>query len=949
MAALFLSVCASAQQVEKSVTASNGVAIGFLQYTPTNYSANTNTKYPLIIFLHGIGERGNGTTQLQNVAGAGIPRYIKDGHTMTFTWNGKTETFLVLSPQLSGNYGWWQSFYVDEMIKYAKQNLRIDTNRIILTGLSLGGGGVWYYAAGTPGAAKNFAAIAPVCGTCQSVNWNNIASANLPVWAFHANDDGTVPSSCTSGAIQGIESYNPAVKPYKTIWPTGQHWIWDRAFDYGYGYQNPNVYEWWLAQDKSKPVNKRPTAVAGPEQNVTLAAASATLNGSQSTDPDGTIVRYVWSFVSGPSTAKVTTPASTNGSTTVTGLTTAGTYVFELKAVDDRCDWSTAQVKVNVSTGGVNTPPVTNAGPDITITLPTNSTTLNGSTTYDKEGYVNAYEWSKVSGPAQFSIANTAAASTALTNLVEGTYVFKLTAWDNSWTNASDLVTVVVKAESTTTPPPPTSVPLVANAGSNVNLTLPANSTTLSAEASTGKIRSYSWSKESGPAQCTFANASAANTLVSNLTAGTYNFKLVVTDSSGATSTASVVVTQNAAPAGNQAAVPVPGSDMTITLPVNSVSLDGSASYDADGALKAYQWSKISGPSAGTVASATAAKTTANGLVEGVYTFRLNVWGDNWVPMGANITVTVKAATGGAANVAPIANAGADASITLPTNSFNLNATASNDPDGTIAAYAWSQVSGPSQISIANASTVSATASNLVQGAYSFRVQVTDNAGAINADTIVITVKPAPVVGNQPPVANAGADITTAAASITLNGTASSDADGMLKAYMWRQLSGPSQSSIVTMYGSTTIVNNLVAGTYKFELMVWGDNWVPRADTIVVNVTANAAAVTTSASQKVATVELAAAATEQIKGKDGVKLFPNPATSQVTVQYQGAATGAGVINTYDVTGKLMNKQTISKNQSLMVKNIDVTSLRPGIYHLELVVGNTRTTQTFVKQ
>lgn len=123
--------------------------IGFYEYKPTNYNASPTTKYPLIIFLHGLGERGNGTTELTRVAANAIPRYIRDGDPMTFTWNGKTETFLVLSPQLSPNYGWWLSWYIEEMVNYAKQNLRIDTNRIILTGLSLGGGGTWTYSAGT--------------------------------------------------------------------------------------------------------------------------------------------------------------------------------------------------------------------------------------------------------------------------------------------------------------------------------------------------------------------------------------------------------------------------------------------------------------------------------------------------------------------------------------------------------------------------------------------------------------------------------------------------------------------------------------------------------------------------------------------------------------------------------------------------------------------------------
>src|SRR4030095_6068345 len=70
---LLLTHIGNAQQVARSLIASNGTFIGFLEYKPADYNANPTTKYPLIIFLHGIGERGNGTTQLSMVAGAGPP------------------------------------------------------------------------------------------------------------------------------------------------------------------------------------------------------------------------------------------------------------------------------------------------------------------------------------------------------------------------------------------------------------------------------------------------------------------------------------------------------------------------------------------------------------------------------------------------------------------------------------------------------------------------------------------------------------------------------------------------------------------------------------------------------------------------------------------------------------------------------------------------------------
>ena len=148
MCVLFLASLESgfAQQVEKGLTASNGKRIGFLEYKPSDYATSSTAKYPVIIFFHGIGERGNGSTELYKVKRAGIPKYIDKGHKMRFYWNGKWETFIVLSPQLDVSYGNWQNYYGEAMLAYAKKNLRIDTNRVFMAGLSLGGGGVWSYA-----------------------------------------------------------------------------------------------------------------------------------------------------------------------------------------------------------------------------------------------------------------------------------------------------------------------------------------------------------------------------------------------------------------------------------------------------------------------------------------------------------------------------------------------------------------------------------------------------------------------------------------------------------------------------------------------------------------------------------------------------------------------------------------------------------------------------------
>ena len=121
------------------------------------------------------------------------------------------------------------------------------------------------------------------------------------------------------------------------------------------------------------------------------------------------------------------------------------------------------------------------------------------------------------------------------------------------------------------------------------------------------------------------------------------------------------------------------GSDQTITLPTNSINLSGSGT-DPDGTIVSYEWTKISGPAAGTITNATSATTTVTGLVQGVYQFELKVTDNNGATGKDTIQVTVNAA----ANIPPTANAGTDQTITLPTNTVSLNGSGT-DPDGTIA------------------------------------------------------------------------------------------------------------------------------------------------------------------------------------------------------------------------------------------------------------------------
>jgi hypothetical protein len=203
-------------------------------------------------------------------------------------------------------------------------------------------------------------------------------------------------------------------------------------------------------------------------------------------------------------------------------------------------DFAATVTLINCTAGPVNKPPVASAGPDITLTLPNNSTTLSGSGA-DSDGTISSYFWSLVSGPSNFPASTLNLATLSVSGLVQGSYVFRLTVTDNSGATASDDVAVTVN-------PAPNQVPSV-DAGTDASITLPTDSITLMGTANDpdGTIASYAWSKVSG-AGGTIGSPSSASTMVKGLTAGTYIFSLKATDNKGAVATGNVTITVNQAP-----------------------------------------------------------------------------------------------------------------------------------------------------------------------------------------------------------------------------------------------------------------------------------------------------------------------------------------------------------------------------------------------------------------
>ncbi|UYQ95115.1 PKD domain-containing protein [Chitinophaga horti] len=576
---------------------------------------------------------------------------------------------------------------------------------------------------------------------------------------------------------------------------------------------------------KAAAVNVAPVAKAGADVTITLPTNSVSLDGSTSTDSDGTITKWAWTKKSGPTAGGGTITTAAASKTTVTGLL-EGTYIFTLTVTDDKGATHSDDVVITVK-AAANVAPVAKAGADVSVSLPTNTVALDGGSSTDSDGTIAKWAWTKQSGPTGGAIASPAAAKTNITSLIEGTYVYRLTVTDDKGLTHFDDVTITVKPAAANDAP-------TANAGADITITLPTSSAALDASGSTdtdGTIAKYVWTKVSGPAGGAISNAAVAKTTVTGLLEGTYVYAVTVTDNNGATATDEVTIVVKAAIA-NVKPVANAGSTQTITLPTSAVSLDGSASSDADGSIASYQWKKTSGPAGGAIANTSSARTNVTGLTEGTYVFTLTVTDDGGLTSTADVTVVVSPAP----NRPPVVYAGADITITLPTNSTTLDASLSYDPDGAIVNYSWKKTSGPSGFAFANGSSAKTLVTNLVAGTYVFTVTATDDKGLTAFDDIIVTVQ---AINNAAPIANAGPDvsITLPASETQLNGSGSLDTDGTIASYKWVQVYGPA-ASIANSNVANTSVSGLAQGEYIFELTVVDNNGATASDRITILVLA---------------------------------------------------------------------------------------------------------------
>ena len=202
--------------------------INYLVYLPDDYGKDPEKKWPLVMFLHGVGECGSDLTKVEK---HGIPKLAVAGQKFDF---------ILIAPQCPAGKFWPN--LCDPLlavIDNAKSKWNVDNDRVYLTGLSMGGFGTWQLGCYSP---ETFAAIAPICGA--GYRWTAKNLKDMPVWAFHGEKDNVVPVQESYNMIEEIKKAGG--NPKLTTYPDLQHDSWTVT------YNNPELYKWLLAQKKQR-------------------------------------------------------------------------------------------------------------------------------------------------------------------------------------------------------------------------------------------------------------------------------------------------------------------------------------------------------------------------------------------------------------------------------------------------------------------------------------------------------------------------------------------------------------------------------------------------------------------------------------------------------------------------------------------------------------------------
>jgi len=566
--------------------------------------------------------------------------------------------------------------------------------------------------------------------------------------------------------------------------------------------------------------NERPVAVVTASG---LAAVGETLlfDGTDSYDPEESTLEYAFELVLAPSSS-IAVLQESGGQFASLKPDVEGFYIVGLTVNDGLSDSIREDVFIDLLNSS-NEAPIAICGDPITVDIGA-SGLLDGSASVDPEGESLSYSWRLSAKPigSGADISNADQALAQLNTDVEGLYRGELTVNDGLFDSAPCEQEVVAEDVASNRAP-------IADAG-GIQSGKPGDLIVFDGTASydpDGDPLDIVWALAGLPAESALVNADLidSTTLTPSFqpdVEGRYTLRLNLSDGLlTASDTADAIIASNDPPIADA------GPDVNVTLGALA-TVDGSASSDPDGDPLTFLWSFLSVPGGSAITDADLSSpldTAPNFIpdVVGQYSLMLSVTDGL---SSANDVVLVTANTGGSNN-APIADAGTDQQVNL-SDTVTLDGTGSTDPDGDPLLYAWSFVTVPTGSSLTDANltdvyTDSASFTPDVSGIYVLGLGVYDGTD-YGTDTVIIQV--GSTSGNTAPVADAGSDQNAQlGASVTLDASGSSDADGDPLSYLWVFDQLPSGSTLtdldITQAGGTgATFTPDVNGTYTLMVGV---------------------------------------------------------------------------------------------------------------------------------